>query len=92
MKLAFTFTSHSRSQPAAASQPASERPLSALDHFQHQIPSRSTKPTTFAYALFQAFNSRKQQASQPAGLRANQPIQYFAGRVTTSAYQNAFEI
>ena len=56
----------SHSRPASHSQPASQCSKSALDYIQHQIAPRGTKSTTFAHAFFQAFNSRKQPASQPA--------------------------
>jgi len=58
-------------RPASHSQPASQRPKSALDQIQHQIAPKATKSTTFAYAFFQAFNSRKQLAGRPASEPGN---------------------
>ena len=75
-------------QPATASQPASapNRPwIRFSTKLLPEVQNRQLLPMHF-------FKHSILENSRPAGLPASQAIQYFAGHVATSVYQNAFGI
>jgi hypothetical protein len=93
MKLAFTFTSHSR--PASRSQPASQ-PASApyqlwITFSTKFLPEVQNRQLLHMHCFKHSIPESNRPASQPACEPTSQS-NIFAGRVTTSAYQNAFEI